>query len=62
MTLLIADQNVKFARRVGGRGYIMEEGHIRYSGGLDGAVGERGGDPAVSCGLRSLLLRAAAGA
>ena len=35
VTLLIADQNVKFARRVGGRGYILEEGHIRYSGGLD---------------------------
>ena len=31
VTLLIADQNVKFARRVAGRGYIMEEGHIRYS-------------------------------
>jgi branched-chain amino acid transport system ATP-binding protein len=35
ITLLVADQNVKFARRVGGRGYIMEEGHIRYSGRLD---------------------------
>ena len=36
VTLLLADQNVKFARRVAGRGYIMEEGHIRYSGSLDG--------------------------
>ncbi len=35
VTLLIADQNVKFARRVGSRGYVMEEGHIRYSGGLE---------------------------
>jgi branched-chain amino acid transport system ATP-binding protein len=35
VTLLIADQNVKFARRVAGRGYIMEEGHIRYSGTLE---------------------------
>jgi branched-chain amino acid transport system ATP-binding protein len=35
VTLLIADQNVKFARRVSGRGYILEEGHIRYSGRLD---------------------------
>lgn len=35
VTLLAADQNVKFARRVAGRGYIMEEGHIRYSGGLE---------------------------
>jgi branched-chain amino acid transport system ATP-binding protein len=31
VTLLIADQNVKFARRVADRGYIMEKGHIRYS-------------------------------
>ena len=35
VTLLVADQNVKFARRVAGRGYIMEKGHIRYSGRLD---------------------------
>lgn len=35
VTLLVADQNVKFARRIGGRGYIMEEGHIRYSGPLE---------------------------
>jgi branched-chain amino acid transport system ATP-binding protein len=35
VTLLIADQNVKFARRVAGRGYIMEEGHIRFSGSLE---------------------------
>jgi branched-chain amino acid transport system ATP-binding protein len=35
VTLLIADQNVKFARRVAGRGYIMEKGHIRYSGPLE---------------------------
>ena len=35
VTLLIADQNVKFARRIGSRGYIMEEGHVRYSGSLE---------------------------
>jgi branched-chain amino acid transport system ATP-binding protein len=35
VTLLVADQNVKFARRVADRGYIMEKGHIRYSGRLD---------------------------
>jgi branched-chain amino acid transport system ATP-binding protein len=35
VTLMIADQNVKFARRVGGRGYIMQEGHVRYSGALE---------------------------
>jgi branched-chain amino acid transport system ATP-binding protein len=34
-TLLIADQNVKFARRVADRGYIMEKGHIRYADRLD---------------------------
>jgi branched-chain amino acid transport system ATP-binding protein len=35
VTLLIADQNVKFARRVADRGYIMEKGSIRYSGRLE---------------------------
>ena len=35
VTLLVADQNVKFARRVGSRGYILDEGHIRFSGSLD---------------------------
>ena len=35
VTLLIADQNVKFARRVAGRGYIMEEGNICHSGQLE---------------------------
>jgi branched-chain amino acid transport system ATP-binding protein len=35
VTLLIADQNVKFARRVADRGYIMEKGTIRYSGTLE---------------------------
>jgi branched-chain amino acid transport system ATP-binding protein len=35
VTLLIADQNVKFARRVASRGYIMEKGQIRYSGRLE---------------------------
>ena len=34
-TLLIADQNVKFARRVADRGYIMEKGTIRYTGRLE---------------------------
>jgi branched-chain amino acid transport system ATP-binding protein len=35
ITLLIADQNVKFARRVADRGYIMEKGTIRYSDQLE---------------------------
>jgi branched-chain amino acid transport system ATP-binding protein len=35
VTLLIADQNVKFARRVADRGYIMEKGTIRFSGRLE---------------------------
>jgi len=34
-TLLIADQNVKFARRVADRGYIMEKGTIRFAGPLE---------------------------
>lgn len=35
VTLLVADQNVKFARRVASRGYIMEEGHVRHAGTLE---------------------------
>jgi branched-chain amino acid transport system ATP-binding protein len=35
VTLLLADQNVKFARRVGDRAYIMEKGRIRYAGGVE---------------------------
>ena len=35
ITLLIADQNVKFARRVADRGYIIEKGSLRYSGRLE---------------------------
>jgi len=35
VTLLVADQNVKFARRIADRGYIMEKGYIRYSDRLE---------------------------
>jgi branched-chain amino acid transport system ATP-binding protein len=35
VTLLVADQNVKFARRIASRGYIMEEGHVRHTGTLE---------------------------
>jgi branched-chain amino acid transport system ATP-binding protein len=35
VTLLLADQNLKFARRVAHRGYIIEKGTVRYSGRLD---------------------------
>jgi branched-chain amino acid transport system ATP-binding protein len=35
VTLLIADQNVKFARRIADRGYIMEKGLIQFSGRLE---------------------------
>lgn len=35
VTLLMADQNVKFARRAADRGYIVEKGAIRYAGPLD---------------------------
>ena len=35
VTLLAADQNVKFARRIADRGYIMEKGEIRFSGRLE---------------------------
>ena len=35
VTLLLADQNLKFARRVADRGYIIEKGSIRYTGRLE---------------------------
>jgi branched-chain amino acid transport system ATP-binding protein len=35
VTLLIADQNVKFARKVAARGYIMEKGRIQYEGTME---------------------------
>jgi|SRR3990172_6179121 len=35
VTLLIADQNVKFARAVAERGYIMEKGRIQYEGTME---------------------------
>jgi len=31
VTLLLADQNLKFARRVADRGYIIEKGSIRLT-------------------------------
>lgn len=35
VTLLLADQNIKFCRKVAGRGYIMEKGMIQYEGAMD---------------------------
>jgi len=35
VTLLLADQNIKFCRKVAGRGYIMEKGVIQYEGAMD---------------------------
>jgi len=35
VTLLLADQNIKFCRKVAGRGYIMEKGLIQYKGAMD---------------------------
>ncbi len=35
ITLLMADQNLKFAGRVADRGYIIEKGNIRYAGRLE---------------------------
>jgi branched-chain amino acid transport system ATP-binding protein len=36
VTLLVADQNAKFARRIADRAYIMEKGRITYSGTVEG--------------------------
>ena len=35
VTLLLADQNIKFCRKVAGHGYIMEKGLIQYKGSMD---------------------------
>lgn len=35
VTILLADQNIKFCRKVAGRGYIMEKGLIQYEGTMD---------------------------
>jgi branched-chain amino acid transport system ATP-binding protein len=35
VTILLADQNIKFCRKVAGRGYIMEKGLIQYQGKMD---------------------------
>ena len=35
VTILLADQNIKFCRKVAGRGYIMEKGLIQYQGNMD---------------------------
>ena len=35
VTILLADQNIKFCRKVAGRGYIMEKGLIQYEGKMD---------------------------
>ncbi|PKN30883.1 MAG: ABC transporter ATP-binding protein [Deltaproteobacteria bacterium HGW-Deltaproteobacteria-21] len=35
MTILLADQNLKFCRRVSDRGYILEKGRIVHEGAMD---------------------------
>ena len=35
VTILIADQNLKFCRRVASRGYIMDKGRIVYQGKME---------------------------
>ena len=35
VTILLADQNLKFCRKVCGRGYILEKGAVRYGGGME---------------------------
>ncbi len=35
VTVLLADQNLKFCRKVAGRGYIIEKGIIQYEGELE---------------------------
>jgi branched-chain amino acid transport system ATP-binding protein len=35
ITILLADQNLRFARRIAARGYIIDKGRIHYQGGMD---------------------------
>jgi branched-chain amino acid transport system ATP-binding protein len=35
VTILLADQNIKFCRKIANRGYIMEKGLIQYQGEMD---------------------------
>ena len=35
VTILLADQNLKFCRKVCGRGYILEKGAVRFGGGME---------------------------
>jgi len=35
MTILLADQNLKFCRKVCGRGYILEKGTVRFGGRME---------------------------
>ncbi len=35
VTILLADQNLKFCRKVCGRGYILEKGEVRFGGGME---------------------------
>jgi len=35
VTILLADQNLKFCRKVCGRGYILEKGMVRFEGAVD---------------------------
>ncbi|HWU41458.1 MAG TPA: hypothetical protein VN203_27705, partial [Candidatus Acidoferrum sp.] len=35
VTILLADQNVKFCRKVADRGYILEKGLIQFEGSME---------------------------
>jgi branched-chain amino acid transport system ATP-binding protein len=35
LAALLADQNLKFCRKVAGRGYIIEKGLIHYQGDME---------------------------
>ena len=35
VTILLADQNLKFCRRTCGRGYILEKGRVRHEGEME---------------------------
>ncbi|MEW6348476.1 MAG: ABC transporter ATP-binding protein [Thermodesulfobacteriota bacterium] len=42
VTVLLADQNLRFCRQVSHRGYILEKGHVVHSDTMEGILGNEG--------------------
>ena len=51
MTILLAEQNVRFVSELGDRVYILEKGMVRYQGSMVGVPRRRAGAAGVSGGV-----------